>query len=206
MSGRVPPSRLELLRTRARLERVRRGVELLRKKREALVDELFRAARPAAAARHRIAELATAAHRALRLALAAHGADGLDAMARPARALAAEVEVRRIWGVPIARFDGVDPVRRTLEARGTMPGAWGPTAVEAADLYERLSEQVLEAAPRELLVRALGQALARTSRQLSTLEQRVAPDLDARRRLIGRALDEREREDHLRLRRLRVRR
>ena len=61
-------------------------------------------------------------------------------------------------------------------------------------------------AARELHVRALGQALARTSRQLHTLEQRVAPALRARIAAIGRALDEREREEHTRLRQLRRRR
>lgn len=202
MSERVPPTRLGLMRTRARLERVHRGVELLRRKREALVGELFRAARPAVDARREIDLLAAEAHAALRRALAEHGLDGLDAMGRPPRDLSVDLEVDRVWGVPVARVHATSPVRRTLEARGTMPGAWGPAAVEAADRYERLVERILDAAPRELLVRALGQALSRTTRQLNTLEQAVAPVLAARARSIARGLDEREREDHLRLRRL----
>jgi V/A-type H+/Na+-transporting ATPase subunit D len=123
-------------------------------------------------------------------------------MGRPARDLAVELDVGRVWGVPVARVQPTAPVARTLEARGTMPGAWGPAAVDAADRYERLVEHILDAAPRELLIRALGQALARTTRQLNTLEQAVAPALATRARTIARGLDEREREDHLRLRRL----
>jgi vacuolar-type H+-ATPase subunit D/Vma8 len=123
-------------------------------------------------------------------------------MGRPARELAASLEVGRVWGVPVARVSAAAPVARTLEARGTMPGAWGPAAIEAAERYERLVERILEAAPRELLVRALGQALSRTTRQLNTLDEEVAPALASRARTIARGLDEREREDHLRLRRL----
>lgn len=206
MSERAPATRLGLMRTRARLERVHRGVELLRRKREALVGELFRAARPAVDARREIDRLAASARDALRRALAEHGLDGLDAMARPPRDLTADLEVDRVWGVPVARVRATAPVGRTIEARGTMPGAWGPAAVEAADRHERLVDRILEAAPRELLVRALGQALARTTRQLNTLEQAVAPVLAGRVRSIARGLDEREREDHLRVRHLANRR
>ena len=53
---------------------------------------------------------------------------------------------------------------------------------------------------------SLGAALARTSRQLHTLEHKVAPALRDRIAAIGRALDEREREEHTRLRQLRRRR
>jgi len=80
------------------------------------------------------------------------------------------------------------------------PGAAGPSLVEAAVGHERLIELTIEAAPRELLLRALGAALARTSRQLGTLERLVAPALRERIRGISATLDEREREDQVRAR------
>ncbi|MEZ0333639.1 MAG: V-type ATP synthase subunit D [Gemmatimonadales bacterium] len=48
----------------------------------------------------------------------------------------------------------------------------------------------------------MGEALARTSRQVNTLERRLQPALSAYRIAIRRTLDEREREDHGRLERL----
>jgi vacuolar-type H+-ATPase subunit D/Vma8 len=61
---------------------------------------------------------------------------------------------------------------------------------------------LLEAASRETQIRRLARALARTSRQVNTLEQRVGPALERQAAEIRRTLEEREREDHLRLRRL----
>lgn len=200
---RASASRLDLLQRRAYLLRVRRGVELLRRKREALVAELFSAARPAIDARRALADGAAAAHRALLAGLTGSGADGLRALAAPARRLAADVSVGRVWGVPVARVEPAGSAVRTVDERGAMPGAWGPAALEVPRAYERLLDQLVEAAPRELLVRALGHALSRTTRQLATLERRIAPSVAAEVRQVARTLDEREREEQTRLRHLR---
>jgi vacuolar-type H+-ATPase subunit D/Vma8 len=91
-----------------------------------------------------------------------------------------------------------DWVRRTLAARGTSPGTAAPAAL-AADEFEILADLLLDAAPRELVLRRLGAALAQTTRQVNTLEHRVTPALEARLGTIRRTLEEREREEHTRL-------
>ncbi len=203
MRTRAAPTRAELLRSRRLLARVEKGAALLARKREALVRELFPLARPAAEARRAIGLAATAAYRAELAALAAHGEAGVAATAWPARELAVEVSVQRVWGLAVPRLGALPTWDRDLAARGTAPGPTGPALFEAANRFERLAAELLDAAARELHVRALGQALARTTRQLHTLEQRVAPELRARIAAIARALDEREREEHTRLRQLR---
>ncbi|MEP6860332.1 MAG: V-type ATP synthase subunit D [Deltaproteobacteria bacterium] len=67
--------------------------------------------------------------------------------------------------------------------------------------FEALLARLLEALAPEARVRALGASLARASRQLHTLEQRIRPALDAEIAATTRALDERDRDDHVRLRR-----
>ena len=93
----VAPTRAELLRARRQLARVDKGAALLRRKREALVRELFPLARPAAEARREIAEAAIAAYRAELAALAIHGEDGVVATAWPTRDLSVDVSVGRVW-------------------------------------------------------------------------------------------------------------
>ena len=56
-----------------------------------------------------------------------------------------------------------------------------------------------DAAPREMLLRRLGAALAQTMRQVNRLERRVAPGLRRQAAQLRAALDEREREEHSRL-------
>lgn len=195
-------TRLNLLKATRRLDQVTRGVGLLRRKREALVGELFKLARPAADARTLIADAGTRAYPLLLTALAVHGHAGLRALAWPERLLEVEVEGGSLWGIVVSRIAARPALLRTLAARGTAPGLTGPAAAAAADAFERLADLLLEAAPREMLIRRLGEALARTSRQVNTLERRLAPALRTSVRDMRRTLDEREREELLRLKRL----
>lgn len=203
---RVAPTRMNLLRARRQLERVEKGTSLLRRKREALVAELFRLARPAVDARAAIAERFRAAYPALLHALAAHGHAGLRALAWPTREIPVVIEPGQVWGIPISDIVERPPIRRTLEARGTAPGSAGPATVEAASHFEALADLLVDAAPRELRIRRLGEAVSQTSRQVNTLEQRVGPALQAQIGLVRRTLDEREREEHLRLKHVQRRR
>ena len=203
---RLAPTRLNLIRAERRLERVRKGASLLRRKREALVTELFRLARPAADARRQIEEGSRRGYAELLGALAVHGRAGLRALAWPERDLRVEIRSAQVWGVPVATIVSRPPLTRTVGARGTAPGSAGPTAVAAAGEFERLAELLLDAATREMLIRRLGEALAQASRQVHTLERRVAPTLVGQMGSVRRTLEEREREEHLRLKHLSRRR
>lgn len=202
MIGAPAPSRSNLLAVTRRLDRVTRASSLLRRKREALVGELFRVARPALDARVQIAEDARRAWEDLLTALAARGEDDLEALARPERSVALDIDTRMVWGVSVPSFGDHPPIVRTLAQRDVAPETVGPAAEQAAAAFEHLVERLVDAAPREILLERLGEHLARTTRQLNVLEQRLAPRLGAERTEIARVLEEREREDHLRLRHL----
>jgi V/A-type H+-transporting ATPase subunit D len=193
---------MNLLRTARRLERVRRGVGLLRRKREALVTELFKLARPAADARARIEAATRRAYPALLRALTVHGQAGLRGLGWPGRDVTVDIEAGSVWGIAVASIVAKPALGRTLAARGTAPGSTGPAAAAAASEFEALTDLLLEAAPREMVLRRLGQALAQTSRQVHTLEQRLAPGLESQMLVVRRTLEEREREERLRLRHL----
>lgn len=199
---RLPATRQNLVQTARRLERVRKGTELLRRKREALVSELFRVARPAVHLRSAIAERAASAYPALAAALAQEGYAGLRAIGWPGRALEVETRTAQVWGVQVAEIVARPAIRRTLAARGTPAEAVGPSAASAATEVELLAELLIDAAGREALLRRLGDAVSRTSRQVNMLENRLTPALRANLAAIRRTLDEREREEHLRLRQL----
>jgi V/A-type H+-transporting ATPase subunit D len=196
--GRLPATRLGLLRAQRRLERMERGTSLLRRKREALVAELFSLARSALDTREQIETQARAAWPVYLDALAAEGSGALTGLAWPSRELAVRVTARVVWGVPVADLEATGPIVRTLAARGLLPGSV-PAAVEAAEAFERLTDLLVRAAPREMLLRRLGEALAQTTRQVNRLERRVAPELRREAARVRSALDEREREEHSRL-------
>jgi V/A-type H+-transporting ATPase subunit D len=194
------PTRLNLLRSRRRLTRVQEGADLLRRKREALVRELLRQARPAVDERERIERAAAVAYPALVEALADEGGPGVLASAEPLRDVEVTMSSSFVWGLAVGSVERPPHLERTMEARGTLPGTTSPLTIEAAELFETLAQFLVEAAPREMLLRRLGQAVAQTSRQVRALERRVQPALESAITRMTGLLDEREREEHLRLR------
>jgi V/A-type H+-transporting ATPase subunit D len=103
------------------------------------------------------------------------------------------------WGVSAVTVEAAGSVRRSPAARGLAPGATSPAVTATAEAFEDLVELLLDAASKEVALRRLGRALARASRQLNTLERRVEPGLEGQIARTTRVLEEREREDHQRL-------
>lgn len=204
MSTHAAATRSNLVKLRRRLAQVQKGAALLRRKRESLVTELFSRARPAIDSRKHIDEQTLKASRSSLTALARHGPDELRALGWPTRELTLELEPVEVWGLRAVDLTRPPLVTRSLAARAITPA--DATAATAAEDFERLIELVLEAAPKEFLMRKLGHELSRATRLVNTLEQRVAVTLTSDLSNIRRTLEEREREEHLRLKRLIARR
>lgn len=202
-AAREATTRSNLVRLRRRLAQVEKGAALLKRKRESLVAELFDRARPAIDSRREIEAQARLAYRALLVASGTHGRDGLRAVGWPPRTLRVELEPVEVWGLRAVDLQQPPRVVRSLSERGAAPEA-APLA--AAVAFERLLELTLDAAPREFLMRRLGHELSRATRLVNTLEQQVEVNLHRQLSFIRRTLEEREREEHLRLKRLIARR
>ncbi len=196
----VPPTRSGLLQASARLQRVRKGRQLVNRKREALIAELFRSARPALDARRRVEERANLAYRTLLDALASRGATNLKTYGWPSRDILVELEQRQIWGISIPELVAHTEVQRTLTSRQSAASSIGPAAAESALQFEHLIALVLESLPKEQAMRRLGAALNKATRQVNTLELRVEPALGAELGSLRRMLEERERDERSRLR------
>jgi V/A-type H+-transporting ATPase subunit D len=95
---------------------------------------------------------------------------------------------------------------RAADERGTAPTSWGLAGVEAARRHEEALEVLLRIASRELHLARLGEEIQATSRRINALEQLLLPALAADAARVEAALDERDREDAVRLKRFRARR
>jgi len=203
--SRSPTTRMGLLEVRARRTVASRGARLLRAKREVLAGELWKLMREVLEGRARLDEALREAVKALGLAKALDGAETLASLALPAaREVPLEVSVRRVWGVPTPSVVA-PPLVRAADARGSSPTSWGPSGAEAARRHEEALEVLLRIASRELHLARLGEEIQATSRRINALEQLLLPALGAEASRIEGALDEREREDAVRLKRFRGR-
>jgi V/A-type H+-transporting ATPase subunit D len=195
-----------LLDVRGRRAVAARGARLLRAKREVLASEIFRLMREVLEGRARLDGALREAVKALTLARALEGEAALDSLALAAgREIGLQVSVRRVWGVPTPTVSAPALVR-SGDGRGTSPASWAPTAAEAARRHEEALELLLRIASRELHLARIGDEIQETSRRINGLEQLVLPALAREAARIGAALEERDREDAVRLKRLRGRR
>ncbi len=202
---RVPPTRMGFLATRARRRIAGEGVALLRNKREALASEFFRLTRGVIAGRARLDERLREATRMLTLVRALEGDESLASLAlAAAREIPVEIEHRKVWGVPTPEISAPKLVR-SGDARGASPLGWGLGAEEVARRHEEALETLLEISSREVRLKRLGEEIRNTSKRINALEQSVIPRLESEMTRIELGLEERSREDHVRLRRFKSR-
>jgi V/A-type H+-transporting ATPase subunit D len=195
-----------LLEVRGRRAVADKGARLLRAKREVLAGEIWRLMRDVLEGRARLDEVLREAVKALALARALDGEEALASVALAAhREVPLHVTVRRVWGVPTPSVSS-PPLVRPADGRGTSPASWGPTGAEAARGHEEALEVLLRIASRELHLARLGEEVQETSRRINALEQLVLPALAREAARVEAALDERDREDAVRLKRLRAKR
>jgi V/A-type H+-transporting ATPase subunit D len=198
MNGRTAPTRSNLVQLRRRLDQVEKGAALLRKKRESLVAELFARARPALDTRRAIEDQARAAYATLLDGMAAEGSAESAPLGWPPREVRVQIEPRDVWGIRGIAMGARPPLQRSAAARGVALGPGDAPVAAAAEAFEGLLERLLEAAPEEVFLRRLGDALRRTTRLVNTLEQRVTAALARDVTAMRRTLDERDREEHVR--------
>ncbi|HEX9051814.1 MAG TPA: V-type ATP synthase subunit D [Anaeromyxobacter sp.] len=204
--NRSPTTRMGLLEVRGRRDVAGKGARLLRAKREVLAGEIWRMMKDVLEGRARLDEVLREAVKALALSRALDGQGALESLADVAsRDVPVRVEVRRVWGVPTPSVTA-PPLLRAAEARGSAVTSWGPAGVEAARRHEEALDVLLRIASREIHLARLGEETQETSRRINALEQLLLPSLAAEAARIAAALDERDREDAVRLKRLRSKR
>ncbi len=175
----------------------------MRSKREVLASEFFRLMGAALEGRARLDQLLREAGRALAIARALEGDGAVQSLALAAwRDIPIDVEHRRVWGVAVPELSA-PRLERPADGRGASVVSWGLTSAEAARLHEQALEVLLGIASRELHLRRLGEELQQTSRRINALEELVLPGLARERARIELALEERAREEAVRLKRFR---
>lgn len=204
--NRAATTRMGLMEVRARTAVASKGARLLRAKREVLAGELWKLTREVLAGRARLDDALRDAVKALGLARALDGEERLQSLALAApREIPLDVTARRVWGVPTPAVSA-PPLVRAADERGTSPTSWGLAGADAARRHEEALEILLRIASRELHLARLGDEIQATSRRINALEQLLLPALAADAARVEAALDERDREDAVRLKRFRARR
>lgn len=186
----------------AQIRLARQGAELLRAKREALVREFLAELRTFVKAGQAMQAAVIEAVRALMEALAVDGPEAVASAGLACRrSVVLEVDKQNIWGTKVFNIQSNYTVR-TAAQRHYGTDQTTARIDETVDRFEQAVEHILRVAPVDLKLRALAEDVRKTSRRVNALEQRLLPRLNEQVRYIQNALDQREREDIFRLKRL----
>lgn len=196
------PTRMNLLQRKNQLRIARQGVDLLKRKRDALVTDFFNVVRQALAARERLNAACEKAYVVLSLAKAVEGRQALEAAAlADNRRLHVDIEIHNIWGIKVPEVRAPD-IRRPVLERGMNPTAVSARTIESADNFEEVLAAILEVASTEIKMRKIGEEIKKTTRRVNALEQIVIPRIQIEIRYINDVLEQRAREDVFRLKRI----
>jgi V/A-type H+-transporting ATPase subunit D len=198
----VSPTRTELLTRRAQVRLAEQGAEMLRSKREVLVREFLKEIKNFSSERDKMRSAVIKAVHSLLTAVAVDGTEMLSSVSSATRQpITVELKKRNIWGANVIDVKSDYSVRAS-ESRGYTPYTVSARIDETAERFEQVIEHAIHVAPVEHKLNVLAEHIRKTSRRVNALEQRLLPNLREQIRFIRDTLDQREREDTFRLKRL----
>lgn len=200
----IRATRAELLTRKKQIGLARQGRELLKEKRNALLKELMRTAEQAVRSSDELEQSAGEAIGALALAEALDGPEAVQSAAFASRGqILLEAAITNVMGVIIPIIEQKSVGRSPLD-RGYSLASVSSRIEATAEAFENLLDLLIELANNELRLRRLAEEIGRTTRRVNALENVLIPRLEARRNYIQMVLEEREREDLFRLKRVKM--
>lgn len=198
----IAPTRMNLLARKAQVKFASDGVQLLEGKREALLKELIERARELRQLRNELHKRGRVAVGAIAVARAVRGtAEVRSAGVAGQREMPIEVKTEKVWGISLGDITHHGIVRSPSQrSMGQLDAS--AHILEAAESAELMLEQLLVCAPKESNLQLIGEEVKKVSRRINALNEYLIPKLRREMRSIASVLDEREREDTFRLKRI----
>ena len=187
----VRPTRLELLRTRRRIVLAKKGLNLLKLKRSALIAEFFQLSKVALALRGDLQKKIARGYASIRMAEMMEGPTRLEniSMLLP-QVYPVKVTSKNVMGVKTPKVDGQKfepvPSPALLDL---------PTSIhESVRDFQEIYRVVLDIAEKENALRRLLREIEKTKRRASAIENVLIPRLEGIVRYIKFRFDELERD------------
>ena len=195
LSSNIRPTRLEYIRTKRRILIAKKGLKLLKLKRQALILEFFNTSKTAAALRGSLQSELVKGYETIRMAEMLAGSMRLENEAMKMSQMAnLQVKSKSIMGVHIPKIVGG---KRELLAEHLLEL---PTSInESISVFQKIHDIVLEIAEKETALRKLLLEIERTKRKSNAIENVFIPKLLSALKFITFRLDEMERDTFIML-------
>ena len=200
----VKPTRSELIELKRKIKLSESGHKLLKMKRDGLILEFFEILEKAKTVRSELDAQFAIASQKINIAKAVEGVMTVKSTAFSFKdAPTLEVQSKNVMGVVVPKIES-SSVRKHLNNRGYGIIGTSSRIDEAVDSYESLVEKIIEAAEIETTIKKLLNEIEKTKRRVNALEFKVIPELIEARNFIILRLDEMEREETFRLKRIKA--
>jgi V/A-type H+-transporting ATPase subunit D len=198
----VRPTRMELMRMKAQIRLAEQGRDLLRQKMDALIQEFFKILSTVSESRDELEQVSRAADLALMIAEAVDDPITLrSASFATRRSITVDITGKNIMGVPVPVIEKKRVSKNMLE-RGYGIITTSARIDETAERYEVELDLLIKLAEIETAMRRLGTEIQMNRRRVNALEQILIPELKSQAKYIKNAIEEREREDLFRLKKV----
>jgi len=201
----IKPTRSELINLKRRIVLSERGYKILKMKRDGLIIEFFKVLETAKDSQSDLQKKYERAIQMMAFANTVEGAIGVKSAAFSVQEVPAiTLASKNIMGVVVPEIES-SKVKKSLIDRGY--GLLGTTSAidEAASSYEELLDAIIESAEIETTMKKLLDEIESTKRRVNALEFKVIPELTEARDFIKMRLDEMEREELFRLKKIKAR-
>jgi V/A-type H+-transporting ATPase subunit D len=193
---------MELIKKRAQIKLAEQGRDLLREKMDALIQEFFHIMVSVSKSREELEIASTSAQRSLYIARAVDDPVTLkSASFATKRAVTLDIRGKNIMGVPVPLVERKTVTKSVLERGYSLIGTSGRID-EVAEKYEAKLDLIIELAETETSLRRLGDEIQMNRRRVNALEQVLIPELKRQAKYIKIAIEEKEREDLFRLKKV----
>jgi V/A-type H+/Na+-transporting ATPase subunit D len=200
----VSPNRMELIKLKQRVALAQKGHDLLKDKMDALVMELFNALRRIQDSRAAAIEQLKKGHYALSECMAMMGTvETIQAARESKKELQIETSTRNIMGIQVPSIE-IGEVERKAISRGYSLHTTSSSLDVAAGEFERALKLLVGLAELEATAFAIARELESTKRRVNALEYILIPRLKETLKFIVMRLDEMERENFTRLKRIKA--
>ncbi len=198
----VKPTRMELMRKKAQIKLAEQGRDLLREKMDALIQEFFKILNTVSNSRDELEVVSKEADLALMIAQAVDDPVTLkSASFATRRSITVDITGKNIMGVPVPVIEKKRISKSTLE-RGYGIISTSGRIDETAERFEAELDLLIQLAETETAMRRLGAEIQKNRRRVNALEQILIPELKSQAKYIKNAIEEREREDLFRLKKV----
>ncbi len=200
----IKPTRSELLKLKKQIKLAKSGHSLLKKKRDGLILEFFELLKKARSVRSQLTISYQKAVEELTMARVVYSDLRLEALALAVEKMPGiSLETRNIMGVKVPKINA-QAIQKEALKRGYGVTA-STTLIDNAILaYEKVVENIIKVAEAETAMKRLLSEIEKTKRRVNALEFNRIPAMDETKKFISLRLEEMERENVFRLKRIKT--